>query len=188
MISIMLLARAPTEYKLAFLGINRPRSAKWFDSSFILKHLGWIIEWKHTLWSSLEKSIQATLKDKEKSFCSFWWHILLNRIVPWRCKYLYKVNFDSNVIISTCIVTIFAHREPVHFLQWCRECLKHFWNSHRGIGSQTLNKFLQCRSVFLCFSENAKNPLEPKLDNKRSFQGQGILHLTYTQEAALWRN
>ena len=63
-------AKVPTEYKLAFLGINRSHSAKWFDSSFILKHLGWIIEWKPTLWSCLEKSIQSILKKKNPSVVS----------------------------------------------------------------------------------------------------------------------
>lgn len=123
MISIMLLARVPTEYKLAFLGFNRPRFAKWFDSSFILKHLVWTIEGKHTLWSHLEKSIETTLEDKEKFFYSFWWHILLNRVIPWRCKYVYKVNFDSNMIVSTCIMTVFAHWELPHVLWWqCSKC------------------------------------------------------------------
>lgn len=144
MISIMQLARAPAEYKLAFLGIDRPRSAKWFDSSFILKHLGWIIEWKHTLWSSLEKSIQATFKDKEKSFCSFWWHVLLNRIVPRRrCKYLYRVNFDSNVIVSTRVITTFAPYEPLRFLQWRGECPKPFLELSLG------NRFSNLEYIFI---------------------------------------
>lgn len=83
----------------------------------------------------------------------------------------------------------YLHAVNLHiFSSDAESAQNHLWNTHWGIGSQTLNEFLQWRSVFLWFLENAKNLSESKLVNKRTFQGQGILHLAYAQEAALWRN